>query len=144
MMTVDFQAKHLNSLEKHLNKFRERVSYEFDDFKVIYPINSELKNDGLNYNDCKLLKGPITPFKEEEVVTATQIVSKQLYFQINQSQSAIELLPFLKFKEKEKVFYYYSRTDVGNIKYISHHYEDSGDTLEPKGENWDDDIAFLF
>ena len=50
----------------------------------------------------------------------------------------------MKFFEETKAFYYYSRTDVGNIKYISHHYEDSEDTLEPKGEEWDEDIEFLF
>tara|TARA_B100000767_G_scaffold192142_1_gene179320 strand:- start:64 stop:2577 length:2514 start_codon:yes stop_codon:yes gene_type:complete len=144
MMTKDFQAMHLNSLEKHLNQIRERVSYEFDDFIVVYPINSELNRDGLNYNDCKLLKGPITPFIEQEVITSKQLVSKQLYFQIDQGQTPVKLLPFMKFFEETKAFYYYSRTDVGNIKYISHHYEDSEDTLEPKGEEWDEDIEFLF
>lgn len=132
LASESYVNKQLNDLEKHLYQLRKRIEYGFESFKIIVPgITMTYENNIYYYSNCKELIGKGSPFNEISLESSEPLESNELYYQINEDASLIKILPFIKYEEKNKVVYYYSKTkiDMGGLVYISHHYKDDKDYI---------------
>ena len=121
---AELENKNLIALENLLSQLRKKIGDAFDDFKIIYPGKGEYAN-GLFYYSCKELVGKNAPFNEIEVKSSGALEKYQLYFQINNNIEKVRILPFIKYYEDNNALYFYSKLDVGTIRYISHHFAEN-------------------
>ena len=121
---AELENKNLIALENLLSQLRKKIGDAFDDFKIIYPGKGEYAN-GLFYYGCKELVGKNAPFNEIEVKSSSALEKYQLYFQINDNIEKVRILPFIKYYEDNNALYFYSKLDVGTIRYISHHFAEN-------------------
>jgi hypothetical protein len=132
LASESYEYKQLKNLKKHLYELRKRIEYGFESFKIIVPGKTvTYENNIYNYSNCKELIGKGSPFNETSLESSEPLESKELYYQINEDASLIKILPFIKYEEKNKAIYYYSKTKInmGGLIYISHHHKDDKDYI---------------
>lgn len=124
---------HTHELEKYLWDIRKFSS-------DLYTKTELIRSKGMNFAkgiyNCQIeeLTGSRTLFKKSKIQSTIPLEDNILYFRMNESDTVIELLPFIIFKNSPKdelnACYFYSKVDNGNTKYISYHFEKEPDDLE--------------
>jgi len=133
---------HKATLEQNLNGLRKFIADGFEETKLISP--STLVFDGeMCHHQAKDLIGARTPFKEITVLSLKPLKEKKLFLYHMNQLNPVELLPFIKFEEKDEAFYFYSSIESKNVRWISYHFDKSPELNQPIEEGLRKAFEFL-
>jgi hypothetical protein len=110
------------ALEEKLNELRKYIADGFEDAIVISAKQGELE-EGVWTFTAKELVGAKSPFREVELRSLIGLDKKKLYLVHSNQTQPVELLPFIKFKEKKDAVYFYTSIESKNVRWVSYHFE---------------------
>jgi hypothetical protein len=128
------QRNRLDSLEEELIHIRKLLSHCFEEWSLISPGVSKYEGGLYDYKvRCLMGSNPI--FQEIHVGTLVPMDVKKLYILDLSERNPLELLPFLRImpspKTAENACYFYNRIDKNNVRWISYHFEQESEIVNP-------------
>ncbi|MCR5095917.1 MAG: hypothetical protein K6A70_04180 [Erysipelotrichaceae bacterium] len=132
-------SAHMHSLSNALDRFRMKVKDVYENIQLIQSIG--LKKKGATFvNTVNVLTGSNSIFKNESF-EGDALEDGKLYVRMLDTNRTIELPPFLLMgstpSEEKNACYFYNRIEGNGSRYVSYHYENKPEIVEP------DDNAFV-
>ena len=137
--SADDKLHRLLVLEKYLNDLRKCIADSFEDMRMLAPTTNSYE-DGIFTFNARELVGARMPFNEITIKSLIPLDIKKLYIIHTNQLKPIELIPFIKYVEVSSAFYFYSRIESTNVRWVSYHFEKESEISQPI----DDDLLRAF
>ncbi len=125
-----------------LNDFKKVVGLKWDEYLLVIPRSSRYRNGEYRY-DVSVAKGMTYPFPTQKLILNEPLTDGSLSFTNNDNAFCCPLIPLVRLgrtPEKESnACYFYSSIDVDKVRFISYHYEETSELVEP----FDDAMEFI-
>lgn len=123
-------------LEEQLARVREVVADSFEGSLLVRTKGARF-TAGVFSNKVDVLVGSNPIFKEAVVDTTVPLDTERLYLTEKGNTGALEVLPFVRIgpspATNKNACYFYSRMVREGVRYVSYHFEDQPELIEPGG-----------
>ena len=137
--------EHVEILDGMLRKLQDSIKDLYERIRLLRPISLSFSN-GIFSNKVEILTGSNPIFAVDTIDALLPLDSSKLYLQMVDTGETIEVPPYFILKnspaDAKNACYFYSRSEKGNTKYVSYHYDGKPEDTE-SGENAFDHIKEL-
>lgn len=120
-------------LDQMLHDMRDAVGLVWDEYHLISPGENRYRNGIFKYKVRKIM-GSRTPFQPQTIEVSEQMEDGHLYLQDPNERRGLKLLPLIKMmsppKTEENACYFYNRSQVDGIRFVSYHFEPESELFE--------------